>query len=132
MLKVHCEFCPNGVFDGTWKMAVYQGWKRLRCSLVVPEKKSEPFLTGHACPACVERVPKLIQFTLFPETAPELSANEDEPLGSLDQMETIHILRVLESTNWNKTQASEILGIERSTLDRKIKKYEIARSAGVT
>ena len=29
------------------------------------------------------------------------------------------------STGWNKSQTASMLGIERSTLDRKIRRYEI-------
>jgi Nif-specific regulatory protein len=42
---------------------------------------------------------------------------------SLEDMEKDHILRTLNHTDWNKSRAAEILGIERSTLDRKIKVY---------
>jgi DNA-binding NtrC family response regulator len=42
---------------------------------------------------------------------------------SLDEMEKAHILRVLESCNWNQTRASEILDIDRVTLHHKLKKY---------
>jgi Nif-specific regulatory protein len=34
---------------------------------------------------------------------------------------------VLEHTAWNKTQAAQTLGIERSTLDRKLKRYQVGR-----
>jgi transcriptional regulator of acetoin/glycerol metabolism len=44
---------------------------------------------------------------------------------SLAEMERKHILATLKATNWNKSQASTILGIERSTLDRKIRRYEL-------
>jgi len=44
---------------------------------------------------------------------------------SLAEMERRHILATLKSTNWNKSQTSVILGIERSTLDRKIRRYEL-------
>lgn len=47
-----------------------------------------------------------------------------EPL-SLDEMERRHILCTLRATGWNKSQAASILGIERSTLDRKIRRYEM-------
>ncbi|HYT91526.1 MAG TPA: helix-turn-helix domain-containing protein [Gemmataceae bacterium] len=33
----------------------------------------------------------------------------------------------MEHTEWNKSQAATILKIERSTLDRKIKDYELKR-----
>ena len=47
-----------------------------------------------------------------------------EPL-SLDEVERRHILATLNATNWNKSQTAIILGIERSTLDRKIRRYEL-------
>ena len=58
-------------------------------------------------------------------TSPEVS-QEYEPI-SLDEIEKRHILRTLEHTDWNKSQAALILAIERSTLDRKIKGYGIRR-----
>jgi Nif-specific regulatory protein len=45
----------------------------------------------------------------------------------LEEVEKQHILRTLEHTDWNKSQAATILNIERSTLDRKIKAYELKR-----
>jgi Nif-specific regulatory protein len=48
---------------------------------------------------------------------------------SLEEIEKRHILRTLEHTDWNKSQAASILSIERSTLDRKIKLYELKRSS---
>ncbi len=42
---------------------------------------------------------------------------------SLAEVERLHIERVLRHTEGNKSQAAAILGIERSTLDRKLKKY---------
>lgn len=48
--------------------------------------------------------------------------NEYKPI-SLTEMERRHILATLKALNWNKSQASSVLGIERSTLDRKIKRY---------
>ena len=38
-----------------------------------------------------------------------------------------HILKTLAHTDWNKSQAAGILQIERSTLDRKIKTYDLKR-----
>jgi two-component system, NtrC family, response regulator HydG len=49
------------------------------------------------------------------------------PLVSLDSLEQQYILQVLDHTAWNKTQAAQILGIERSTLDRKLKRYQVGR-----
>jgi Nif-specific regulatory protein len=47
--------------------------------------------------------------------------------SSLEEVEKEHILRTLQHTEWNKSQAATILKIERSTLDRKIKLYELKR-----
>jgi Nif-specific regulatory protein len=44
---------------------------------------------------------------------------------SLADMERQHILATLIATGWNKSQTAGILGIERSTLDRKIRRYEL-------
>ncbi len=46
---------------------------------------------------------------------------------TLEQLEQEHILQTLEETKWNKSQAAQILGIERSTLDRKLKRYQVNR-----
>lgn len=46
---------------------------------------------------------------------------------SLEALEQEHILATLEKTNWNKSQTAAILGIERSTLDRKLKRYGVNR-----
>src|SRR4029079_15673035 len=48
----------------------------------------------------------------------------NEP-ASLADMEKQHILETLRQTGWNKSRAAIILGIERSTLDRKIRRYEL-------
>jgi DNA-binding NtrC family response regulator len=46
---------------------------------------------------------------------------------SLEEIEKRHIKETLKHTDWNKSRAAEILGIERSTLDRKIKAYGLVR-----
>ena len=47
---------------------------------------------------------------------------------SLEDVECEHIERTLMSTTWNKSKAASILGVERSTLDRKIKKYGLKKN----
>ncbi|MBI2214903.1 MAG: sigma-54-dependent Fis family transcriptional regulator [Acidobacteria bacterium] len=63
------------------------------------------------------------------EIAPAVAdASEPEAgaeLGSLDDAEKRHILAVLEAARGNQTQAAFILGIERKTLARKMKRYGI-------
>jgi transcriptional regulator with GAF, ATPase, and Fis domain len=60
-----------------------------------------------------------------------VSSPEREPTGfepiSLEELEKRHILKTLEHTDWNKSQAATILQIERSTLDRKIKAYQLKK-----
>lgn len=46
---------------------------------------------------------------------------------SMADVEQEHILATLEHTGWNKSKASQILGIERSTLDRKLKRYHVSK-----
>jgi DNA-binding NtrC family response regulator len=50
----------------------------------------------------------------------------------LEQVEQFHILKTLDFTDWNKSQAANILQIERSTLDRKIKLYGLKRGGSGT
>lgn len=51
-------------------------------------------------------------------------SNEYRPI-TLESLEKQHILSTLKHVHWVKSQASTILGIERSTLDRKMKAYDI-------
>jgi transcriptional regulator with GAF, ATPase, and Fis domain len=46
---------------------------------------------------------------------------------TLTEWEKLHILRTLDHTDWNKSKTAELLGIERSTLDRKLKTYGLKR-----
>ncbi len=55
-----------------------------------------------------------------------VSAPAEEELISLDEAEKRHIVAVLRATGGNQTQAAFILGIERKTLARKIKRLDIS------
>jgi Nif-specific regulatory protein len=44
---------------------------------------------------------------------------------TLDEMERRHILATLNYCEWNKSRTAGVLGIERSTLDRKIRRYNL-------
>ncbi len=46
---------------------------------------------------------------------------------SLEEVEKSHLLRVLESTHWNISQSARILGIDRVTIYKKLKKFDIDR-----
>ncbi len=58
-----------------------------------------------------------------PASTGALYDDDGNPLA-LALLERQHIERVLQHTSGNKSQAARILGIERSTLDRKIKRFE--------
>lgn len=56
-----------------------------------------------------------------------ISGNADETLQlPLAEVEKRHIMRVLSSTNGNKTRAARILGIDTKTLYNKMKSYQAA------
>ena len=55
---------------------------------------------------------------------PDLAGGKFPPV-SLDDMERRHIFNTLNHTGWNKSKTAAILGIERSTLDRKIRRYQL-------
>jgi DNA-binding NtrC family response regulator len=66
-----------------------------------------------------------------PGAAPAASAPAPATAGSagappsLEDMEKAHILTVLQQVNYNKSKASELLGIDRATLYRKAQRYGI-------
>lgn len=59
--------------------------------------------------------------------AGERHSQQPPQSGSLEQIERQHIVDVLKSTGWHKGKTAEILGIDRSTLYRMMKKYDIDR-----
>jgi transcriptional regulator with GAF, ATPase, and Fis domain len=67
--------------------------------------------------------------TIYPENLPVELRRDDvpQPFGTLEEVEAQHVGRVLQSVNWNKRRAAEILGINRSTLYEKIRAYAIER-----
>jgi Nif-specific regulatory protein len=60
--------------------------------------------------------------------APPQQSVESRLNLSLEELERRHLLDVLRATEGNKSRAATILGIERSTLDRKLKRYGLTRA----
>ncbi|HEX8179250.1 MAG TPA: sigma-54 dependent transcriptional regulator [Pyrinomonadaceae bacterium] len=69
--------------------------------------------SGHAAP---HTTPAHVPFT---------SPAPDEPLPSLAELERQHVVLVLRRTGGNKQAAARILGIDRTTLQRIIKRYNL-------
>ncbi len=59
----------------------------------------------------------------------DMQSQEPFAVASLADVERRHILATLQHTGWNKSKTAGILGIERSTLDRKIRRYALADEA---
>jgi len=94
-------------------------------------------LKGYSWPGNVRELERVIEravalavgTVLEAEDFPSLGASptgvESEPGASLGTVEKVHIQRVLEETGYNKSRASDVLGIDRATLYRKAKIYGI-------
>ncbi len=68
--------------------------------------------------------------TVKPEDLPIFKVELGSPGNgkrSLNEIEKKHILRVLDENEWNISRSSSILGIDRSTLYKKIKKYDLGK-----
>jgi len=70
--------------------------------------------------------PLLAQRTPNPGAKTREARNEP---SSLADMERQHILETVTQTGWNKSRAAIILGIERSRLDRKTRRYDLVERA---
>jgi DNA-binding NtrC family response regulator len=60
------------------------------------------------------------------ESNDSIGPSTGEPM-SLEDMEKRYIVKVLENTGWNKTKSAQILGIDSSTLYRKINRYNLTK-----
>ncbi len=55
----------------------------------------------------------------------QVYANIDEEITSLEELERLHILRILKENNWNRENSARALGISQKTLYSKIKNYKL-------
>ena len=69
--------------------------------------------------------------TVGDSTVMPMPVSSFEPV-SLDEIERRHIIATLRHTSWNKSKTARILGIERSTLDRKIRRYGLSPDGSST
>jgi DNA-binding NtrC family response regulator len=63
--------------------------------------------------------------TASPKSAPARSRGAERPLASLEEAEREHLAKVLAATGGNRSAAARILGIERKTLTRKLRRLGI-------
>jgi len=76
----------------------------------------------------VQRALALARGSVFsPDLLPDevRNAPREKPLKTLEEVERLHIEKVLRATGGNKTQAALILGIDRVSLWRKLKRHSM-------
>ena len=76
----------------------------------------------------VQRALALSQGSIFtPDLLPDevRKAPREKPLRTLEEVERRHIKKVVHATDGNKTQAAIILGIDRVSLWRKLKRHNM-------
>lgn len=78
----------------------------------------------HAFVLCRESI---ISLDHFPAEIRECSGNVRWIHEKMSMERPEEIIEILEKTYWNKAKAARLLGIDRSTLYRKIQKYKISK-----
>jgi DNA-binding NtrC family response regulator len=63
---------------------------------------------------------------VHPQTGHHAAGADESLLVPMDQVERLHILRVLRAVGGHRTQAAKILGLDRKTLYRKLESYDPA------
>jgi len=76
--------------------------------------------------AILSSKPQINASDLGLQTGARMPQSTDGDLATLDDLEKGHIQRVLSATSNNLSRAAEILGITRTTLYSKIKRYNLS------
>ncbi|MGB8657071.1 MAG: sigma-54 dependent transcriptional regulator [Candidatus Zixiibacteriota bacterium] len=94
------------------------------------------FLKSYDWPGNVRELRNAIERAVVVATGPSITA-EQLPIPrtaksapqdqSMEAVEKAHMKNILEQTGWNITRASEVLGIDRTTLYHKIEKYGLRK-----
>jgi DNA-binding NtrC family response regulator len=107
-------------------------------------KDAMEVLSGYGWPGNVRELENVIERAVILEETPEIQVESlpDKLLShgethasliteraqvTLEELEREYLLKVLEETNWQKKRASSILGINASTLYRKIQRYSLEK-----
>ncbi len=109
-----------------------------RITTVSPQAMS--LLQNYDWPGNVRELENAVERAMVVASEPELreenftlklkaQAQEDGSAKTLEDVERVHILRVLDECGGNQTRAAEVLDIDRVTLYNKLKKYGWKRTA---
>ena len=118
---IECDACSTQA-----EIASADGWERFSASFEsrhgapLPAAVNPVTFQHDLCPGCAGRLRRAIASTIKP----------DSKLESIEQAEKRHILFTLAITEWNKSEAARALGIQRSTLDRKLQRWGVSRPVG--
>jgi len=74
--------------------------------------------------------PPVIEHAPIEQQSDGKPESDDEVLLSLAEIESRHIFRVLAHTGGNKQAAARVLGIDRTTLQRKLERYNLEKGEG--
>ena len=101
------------------------------------DRKAMDFMMDYHWPGNVRELENVIERALVIDQGPEVQAkhlpfcNVESPLTeepqSLQEVEKIHIEKMLQRNDWNIAKTARLLNIDRSTLHKKIKKFGLEK-----
>ena len=101
------------------------------------DRKAMDFMMDYHWPGNVRELENVIERALVIDQGPEVQVkhlpfcNVESPLTeepqSLQEVERIHIEKMLQNNDWNIAKTARLLNIDRSTLHKKIKKFGLEK-----
>jgi DNA-binding NtrC family response regulator len=101
------------------------------------DRKAMDFMMDYHWPGNVRELENVIERALVIDQGPQVKVNHlpfcnvESPLTeepqSLQEVERIHIEKMLQRNDWNIAKTARLLSIDRSTLHKKIKKFGLER-----
>jgi formate hydrogenlyase transcriptional activator len=120
------------------RVVVKEFQKRMGKEIESIPKKAMQALQSYSWPGNVRELRNLIEHAMIVSKSktldvhvPKQASSETDTTGNLQDMERMHIVAVLEKTDWRlagQDGAAEVLGLKRTTLQAKMKKLGIKRS----
>ncbi|MES0397718.1 MAG: sigma-54 dependent transcriptional regulator, partial [Syntrophobacteria bacterium] len=100
-------------------------------------RKAMDFLMDYHWPGNVRELENVIERAIVIAQGPEVKIDHlpfcnveaipTEDLQSLQEVERLHIEKMLQKNDWNIAKTARLLNIDRSTLHKKIKKFDLER-----